>query len=97
MTFVEFLECIVRVAEKLEIPHILKDEVPLPFTAEITSEDRERYSKKPLLEKLEAFIIVLMKCYLTPKQVKEAFDTWSQYDKAKVQANDISVTHIKFG
>ena len=36
MTFVEFLEALVRVAEKLEIPNILEVSLYLPFIPIIT-------------------------------------------------------------
>ena len=60
MFFVEFLEAIVRVAEKAEIPHCRLDE----FTwgsDEIDPEMRETYSKRDLVTKLEAAIMFLIR------------------------------------
>ena len=58
MIFVEFVEAIVRVAEKCEIPHCVLDE----FTwgdDEIDPEMRETYASRDLITKLEAFLLFM--------------------------------------
>lgn len=60
MTFVEFLEAIVRVAEKTEIPHCLIDEFNWGVD-EIDPDMRDSYAKRDLVTKLEALLFFLMK------------------------------------
>ena len=60
MVFVEFLDAVVRVADKAEIPHCVLDE----FTwgaDEIEAEMRETYGSRDLVTKLEALIMFLIR------------------------------------
>ena len=74
MAFVEFLEAIVRVAEKTEIPHCKLVSLQSPFltstcvqddyiwgVTEILPENREIYAKRDIVVKLEALIFFLIK------------------------------------
>ena len=55
--FVEFLEAVVRVADKTEIPHCVIDEFTWGVD-EIAPEMRETYGNRETVTKLEAFIML---------------------------------------
>ena len=60
MVFVEFLEAIVRVADKTEIPHCILDEFNWGVD-EIMPEMRDTYAKRYTYTKLEAMIMFLIR------------------------------------
>ena len=63
MTFVEFLEAFVRVAEKLEIPN-LEDDPETFIGMELTTEQKETYAERPLNQKVDSLILYVGKTYL---------------------------------
>ena len=88
MTFVEFIEAIVRVADKAEIPHIINDE----FTwgdDEIDPEMRESYASRNIIQKLEALIMFLCKGNLPPYHFTKLLKSWEELREAGVYANDL--------
>jgi hypothetical protein len=60
MTFVEFLEAVVRVAQKLEVPNLINDGFE-PAEDEIEEEKRNEYANRPLEVKLESLILLLIR------------------------------------
>ena len=66
MIFVEFVEALIRVADKLEIPHVLDDGLD-PRLDEISAANKTRFGSRSLPEKVEAFVLLLMKTHLTTK------------------------------
>ena len=62
MTFVEFLEALVRVAERLEIPSLVDDE-GVTVNDDIDQETRDIYAKRDLPKKVESLILFLIKVH----------------------------------
>ena len=58
MSFIEFLEAIVRVADKIDIPHCVIDEFKWGVD-EIIPDMRETYAKRETVCKLESLILFL--------------------------------------
>jgi hypothetical protein len=59
MTFVEFVEAIVRVAQKCEIPHMVDDEY-IPNETEVFPEHKVEWATRPLNVKIESLILLLI-------------------------------------
>ena len=88
MIFVEFVEAIVRVAEKCEIPHCVLDE----FTwgdDEIDPEMRETYASRDLITKLEAFLLFMVKGNLPNSHYAKMIKSWEDLQDAGIYANDL--------
>lgn len=66
MIFVEFVEAVIRVADKLEIPHVIDDGLD-PRLDEIPASSKANYAARSTPEKVEAFVLLLMKTHLTTK------------------------------
>lgn len=71
MSFCEFCEAIVRVAENLTIPNVVDDYYTLGEILDgvVTDEDKAVYAKRGLPEKTESLIYLLC-AYHFPKQLK---------------------------
>ena len=91
MTFIEFLEALVRVAENLAIPNLIFDEGAF-LGMELEPEQKEEYGKRPLHEKLEAFILYLVKVHLKPTEYRKHRTMLTDYkEEEDIWANDIEV------
>ena len=97
MTFCEFMEAIVRVAENVAIPHLIDDYYTLGdiLDGTVTEDDRAIYAKRSLPEKVEALIYLICAVHL-PKNLKAHQATIEKYKKANVYANDIDTGNIRF-
>ena len=86
MTFIEFLEAFVRVAERLEIPN-LEDDPETFIGMELTSEQKETFGRRPLHQKVDSLILYMAKAYMkradylvhcrTRKEYREEEDIWA--------------------
>ncbi len=71
MTFAEFAEAFVRVADQTQIPNLQDD----PYTFNdvldgmVTDADKSVYGKRPLAYKVESLLLLMCQRYL-PKQYK---------------------------
>lgn len=98
MTFIEFIEAIGRVSEKLCIPNLLDDVALLQDRKwDEVINDKElitRWSLKPLSQKIECFLLVLGKNCLGSKFYNNEVIPQLQYFKSKydIYANDIQVS-----
>ena len=97
MTFCEFMEAIVRVAENVAIPHLIDDYYTIGdiLDGTLTEDDRAIYAKRSLPEKVEALIYLICAVHL-PKNLKAHQATIEKYKKANVYANDIDTGNIRF-
>ena len=97
MTFCEFMEGFVRVAENVSIPHLVDDIYTLGeiLDGTVTEEDRAVYAKRTLKEKVEALIFLVCAVHL-PKNLKMHQAAIEKYKKANVYANDIDTGNIRF-
>ena len=59
MNFIEFIEAICRVAEKLAIPNLCEDDEPPEEWS--NADNMKKWDKKPFHEKIEAFLLILAK------------------------------------
>ena len=65
MTFIEFIEAVVRVAQNLEIQHLIDDEEMIRENAmEITRDMKNAFAQRPLHMKLESLILIMAKRHL---------------------------------
>ena len=87
MTFVEFIEALVRVAERLEIPNLIDDEMATTLD-EVEEGQREVYAKRDLSKKVESLMFFLIKTYL-PKEYKKHVASVQECKDKMVWANDI--------
>ena len=95
MTFLEFIEAIVRVAENLEIPNILFDEDTF-IGMELDEAQKDTYSKRELHEKLEAFILYLVKVHLKASEYRKHCMMVKDYkEEEDIWANDIEVGNMR--
>ena len=89
MTFVEFLEALVRVAERLEIPNLMRDEGSF-IGKELSPEEAEEYAERPLHQKVESLILFLAKQNLKAAEYQRHCLTLKEYQAEKdIWANDI--------
>ena len=93
MTFVEFLDAVVRVAEKVEIPHCVSDEFEWG-EMEIEPEARDRYAKRDLITKLESLIMFMIKGSLPATSYAKYLKTLAEYADAGLWANDLDVGNV---
>ena len=93
MTFVEFIEALVRVAERLEIPNLIDDEMATT-QEEIEEGQREVYAKRDLPKKLESLMFFLIKTY-KPKDYKKHVQNVQECKDKMVWANDIETGSMK--
>ena len=96
MTFVEFIEAIVRVAEKLEIPNLIEDEEVF-IGMEMTDEQRDEWGSRELPEKVTSLILYLVKTHLTSKEYKKHCAMLGDYkeEAEEIYANDIELGSMK--
>ena len=66
MILVEFIEALIRVADKLEIPHVIDDGLD-PRLDEISAAHKAKFGARSLPEKVESFVLLLMKTHLSTK------------------------------
>ena len=90
MTFVEFIEALVRVAERLEIPNLIDDEI----TDEIEEAQRMVFAKRDLPKKVESLMLFLIKAY-KPKEYKKHVQMVQECKEKMVWANDIETGPMK--
>ena len=90
MTFVEFIEALVRVAERLEIPNLIDDEI----TEEIEESQRIIFAKRDLPKKVESLMLFLIKTY-KPKEYKKHIQMVQECKEKMVWANDIETGPMK--
>ena len=65
MTFIEFIEAIVRVAQNLEIQHLIDDEEMVRENGfDITKDMKAEFALRPLHTKLESLILIMAKRHL---------------------------------
>lgn len=97
MTFCEFMEGFVRVAENLSIPHLANDEYTINniLDGAVIEEDRAVYAKRNLPDKVEALTYVVCAVHL-PKNLKTHQTAIEKYKDANVYANDIDTGNIRF-
>ena len=88
MVFIEFLEAVVRVADKTEIPHCVIDDFTWGVD-EIAPEMRETYAKRDTITKLEAFIMFLIRGNLSYAAFTKYLGTLEEYKGAGLFANDL--------
>ena len=89
MYFAEFIEAICRVADKLGIPHPLKDEIALE---QLTPTLERQYRARPLGEKIEALVLHLSKrCLGKTFHEFTTVSTYKQYVKDGLNANEIII------
>ena len=88
MVFVEFLEAVVRVADKTEIPHCICDEFNWGVD-EIAPEMREVYGRRDLVTKLEAFLMFLIRGNLPMAAYTKYVKTLEEFKGAGLYANDL--------
>ena len=71
MSFCEFMEGIVRVAENIAIPHLVEDQYTLTdiLDGSIAEEDKSVFAKRSLPQKLESLIYLMCAVHL-PKNLK---------------------------
>lgn len=97
MTFSEFMEALVRVAENLQIPHLKND--PYAYSqivnSEIPESDKQVYASRPLHEKIECLVYILCHCHF-PSKLEKMHKIVSKYKRENTYANDIEVGVIKF-
>ena len=99
MSFCEFVEAIVRVAEKLEISNLTVDLMyDLSDIREnsLLPEDRAVYAARSLPEKIEAMLVLIAAVHVGPKGIKAHEKAVEKYKVAGVYANDIETGIIKF-
>ena len=90
MVFVEFIEAIVRVADKTEIPHCVLDEFTWGVD-EIASEMRETYGKRDIVTKLEALIMFLIRGNLPYSFYTKYLACLEEFKGAGLFANDLDI------
>lgn len=88
MVFVEFLEAVVRVAEKTDIPHCVIDEFTWGVD-DIAPEMRDSYSKQDLVHKLEALIMFLIRGNLPYSFYTKYLGCLKENKGAGLYANDL--------
>ena len=93
MTFVEFLEALVRVAERLEIPNLVDDE-GTNIVDDYEQEIRDTYAKRDLPKKVESLILFLIKKY-RPRDYNKHVKTMNNLKEDMVWANDIETGPMK--
>jgi len=88
MVFVEFLEAVVRVADKTEIPHCIIDEFTWGVD-EIMPDMREMYATRDTVTKLEAFIMFLIRGTLPYLSYTKYLASMEEYKGSGLYANDL--------
>ena len=92
MNFVEFTEALSRVADKLSIPNPRIDEVdpeepPDPVVI-------RQWGRRPLSEKIEAFLLTCAQNCLGKKAFDDALTTLEAFlELENIYANDIEITN----
>lgn len=97
MTFAEFAEAIVRVADQTNIPNLVEDSYTIDqiMDGSILESDRAIYQKRNLQMKIES-VIYLLCIQQCPKLYAAHKNTVEKYKKIGVYANDIDTGNIKF-
>lgn len=97
MTFAEFMEAIVRVADQTMIPNLQDDSYTFGDVLDgtVTEQDKQIYNKRPLPQKIEALLYLLCQFHF-PKLYKTHVSTVEKFKKLGVHANDIDTGNIKF-
>ena len=88
MAFVEFLEAVVRVACKIEIPHCVIDEFTWGLD-EISQDMRETYAKRETVFKLESLILFLVKSNLNNQAYNKYVNIIEENRNSNLCSNDI--------
>ena len=92
MNFVEFLDAIVRVAENMQLPHIIDDADILE--TEILP-DGKSWGSRALPYKLESLILILCKTNLGAKTFEKYIKEWQEYKDSGLYANNIDAGQLK--
>ena len=93
MIFVEFLEAVVRVANKAEIPHCIIDEFTWGVD-EVAPEMRESYASRDIVIKLEAFILFLIAGNLSLSAYTKYVNNLEEYRSLGLYANDLDIGNL---
>ena len=93
MTFTEFLEALVRVAERLEIPNLVDDEGTSP-NDDIEQETRDIYARRDLPKKVESLLLFLIKVN-RPRDYNKHVKQMAGLKEDMVWANDIDTGPMK--
>ena len=95
MTFIEFIEAVVRVAEKVEIPNLMTDQGSL-VGMEIDEKQKEVYAKRPLASKVESFVLYLAKVNLKPPDYGRLCQRIRDFrEDDRIRANDIEIGNMR--
>ena len=99
MSFAEYIEAFVRVAEQTTIPHLVQDKESYSLESildgVVTAEDQLRFGKRPLTLKIESLIYLLCQIHF-PKSYGALKTQVDKMKKIGVKANDIDPGNIKF-
>ena len=99
MSFAEYVEAFVRVAEQTAIPNLVMDKdsytVEAVLDGTISQEDQVKFGKRPLIVKIESLIYLLCQIHF-PKSYGSLIKTVDKMKKNSVKANDIDPGNIKF-
>ena len=93
MNFVEFLDALVRVAENMQLPHIIDDAKLLE--TEIEPETKKSWGTRILPYKLECLNLILCKANLPPKMFEKYLKELQEYKDEGLYANDIDAGLLK--
>ena len=89
MQFIEFIEAVVRVAENLEIPHLV-DDPDTQAGMEIEPEKAAEYAQRELHVKVESLILYLAKAHLKGAEGRKYVAAIREYrEEEDIWANDI--------
>ena len=93
MIFVEFLEAVVRVADKTEIPHCILDEFVWGVD-EIEPEMRVTYANRDIVTKLESLIMFMIRGNLTLSAYNKYVKSLEEYKGMGLFANDLDTGNL---
>ena len=95
MNFIEFIEAMVRVAQNLEIPHLLYDEDSF-VGMELEVEQREVYEQRELHQKVESLILYLVRVHLPRNEFRKYCAILKAYkEEEDIWANDIESGNLR--
>ena len=95
MNFIEWLEAIVRVAQNLEIPHLVDDE-DSAIGMELEVEQREEFEARPLHVKVESLCLYLVKVHTQRNDFRKYCAIIKAYrEEEDIWANDIETGNLR--